>query len=131
MGQKLSLSESLHKALKDLDPETLLTNPKRQEELESHWSGLQYLGLELKFTDEALICNHPANGFNFCIPYDQANTEQIHRDLFVELRSCFGNFSDRHLAIIFQPSRQIDTLFTSFRTFLPLCANIDKLRSLQ
>lgn len=128
MEKTTSLAENLEAGVTSIDSRQLLSDPQRLDELNAHWSGLKYLGLELDFTENALLCNHRGNGFCFSIPYDQADSEELRRDLFSELRIAFGGFTDRYLAAIFQPSRQVGKLFDSFRAFLPLCRSINRLR---
>ena len=124
MMNKPSFIESLQAGISNLNSQDVLEDPQLQKELDEHWSGLQYLGIELDFTENALLCNHHENGFSFSIPYSQADSDDLRRSLFTELRGCFGNFSDRHLSSLFQPSNQVTTLFASFRTLLQLCTNI-------
>lgn len=126
MDTQKCLLENLHAGVQNVDSQALFPDPTRLEELKAHWNGLHYLGLELNFTAEALECNHPDNGFRFKIPYAQADSEDLRRQLFAELRKTFGGFTDRYLAVLFQPSREIDKLFDSFRSFLPLCRTLDK-----
>ena len=126
MRSRSTFIESLNASTPNIDPQAFLVDPQQRQELETHWSGLQYLGFELDFTENSLLCNHRENGFNFSIPYGQANSDELRRNLFAELRTCFGSFSDRYLSSLFQPSHQVATLFASFRVFLPICASIDR-----
>lgn len=118
------LNESLEAGIGDRDLQRLCGSPQHLDELNKHWAGLQYLGLELTFSAEALQCRHRGNGFDFVIPYDRAGADELRRQLFSELRKYFGSFSDRHLAALFQPSHQVEILFASFSALLPLCRNI-------
>ena len=104
--------------------EPVLESLPQRQLWEKHWTELQDLGLELEFTENALFCLHRENSFQFNIPYCQAESEKLRRNLFAELRRCFGSFNDRHLSSLFQPSSLISTIFTSFSSLLPLCTQI-------
>lgn len=121
---KPSFTESLNTGLSNLNPQDLFPDSTKVQELNSHWTGLQYLGLEMTFTENALLCNHQEYDFHYSIPYDLADSDELRRDLFGELRRCFGNFSDRYFSVLFQPSQQVDTLYDSFRALLPACNSI-------
>ena len=124
-----SLIEAMKSGFGNLAPQILDENPRQLDEIADHWNGLCYLGLKFEFGTHSLLCSHRKSGFSFSIPYDQAASEELHRQLFTTLRRNFGGFTDRHLGALFQPSHQITTMFDGFRGLLPLCSRIAAARS--
>ena len=124
MQKRLTIIESLSAGMSSLNSEHVLESLPQRQLWGKHWDELQDLGLELEFTENALFCDHRENGFQFNIPYSQAESEKLRRNLFAEIRRCFGSFNDRHLSSLFQPSSLISQIFASFSSLLPLCTQI-------
>jgi len=130
MEKHPSFIESLNSGLGNFPHQSIYPDPQQWKEIDAHWSGLQYLGIVLDFTEDCLLCHHEERAFSFSVPYDKADSEELHRELFAALRKSFGGFRDVYLGAIFLPSREVATLFTSFKALLSICTNISRLQTI-